>query len=763
MKEMDGLGKVEMERLDMISKSRGKRVREGEVCGIDEKGKRGLRREEREEWKEGSWNQSEHGGEASSNRVVVVDNDEFKVQKSSGEEVQRGIPLKDPILDRVNLMAREEKDQSQEKKENSIAKGTRKEQGSGSKESSAEKRPTRPRRRVGKREGSLSEQLLAEALCSLSRRRVQPSKRSQSSEENTCTAMFSGDLSGHRTETEDESVCSRARNGNHRRPTSKRRKRSSRAAREQRPRKSRQRSSGTFHRRTFSKTENQRIRLVLSAIEEDGADNYNGDALLAPFLRLHARSDTHGIASRDLENAALVAVRLRATGGPMAPIGEIRYDVLVVPEITMEFWVIGRAFVVFPADAPSPPEELPSLSKFRKISNSVYVVTFAIAAASFTKAFVLQRSNEEVDFIDIGITPVGLLVSDQWRAGDNVDSRLRHGGVPYSDFSGRVHGITSCESFTEQFHKSIFWNEVDPSPRMWGHKMQREYGLALCAVADLFISVGVKMHFERRITHRDDSSWIRTSSEVISHINGAFDPARDAILIYYVSREPEGVFYREDTVMVTGYHTGFRPFHCDTCGKSFNRPDKFVRHRREHATRGVTCRVCRKYFLNHLYEGHLETHSIRTVWCEVCGKGFTAAGLKRHRRVHEKLSPLSSSATPKALPKQQRVSTPLTASLECTFCAKRFSLKHNLKAHMRIHSGDRPYRCDCGRSYRWYSSLRKHGVRCHEPKYPPLAPRPHLLPALSGSIVTSDERNGVKENQELDENSPRPSLSLDLR
>uniref|UniRef100_A0A7S1TGA5 C2H2-type domain-containing protein n=1 Tax=Compsopogon caeruleus TaxID=31354 RepID=A0A7S1TGA5_9RHOD len=44
----------------------------------------------------------------------------------------------------------------------------------------------------------------------------------------------------------------------------------------------------------------------------------------------------------------------------------------------------------------------------------------------------------------------------------------------------------------------------------------------------------------------------------------------------------------------------------------------------------------------------------------------------------------------------------------CEVCEKKFGLKHNLKAHMRTHTNERPYHCSCGARYRWKSSLRKH-------------------------------------------------------
>lgn len=81
------------------------------------------------------------------------------------------------------------------------------------------------------------------------------------------------------------------------------------------------------------------------------------------------------------------------------------------------------------------------------------------------------------------------------------------------------------------------------------------------------------------------------------------------------------------------------------CGKSFIRPDALKKH--------LTC----------FHE------NVRAFYCHICSRTFKGH-LPQHMRTHENIK-----------------------SHKCTSCNAIFSQKSQLIVHQRIHSGERPYRC----------------------------------------------------------------------
>lgn len=92
-----------------------------------------------------------------------------------------------------------------------------------------------------------------------------------------------------------------------------------------------------------------------------------------------------------------------------------------------------------------------------------------------------------------------------------------------------------------------------------------------------------------------------------------------------------------------------------------------------------------------LYSGsdrHDSPSGANQLFCEVCGKGgfSTRGNLKRHVRIHSGEKPF-----------------------QCEHCGSRFTENKSLKIHLRIHTGEKPYKCDiCGKLFSQTGVLQCH-------------------------------------------------------
>ncbi|XP_071449473.1 zinc finger protein 91-like [Hetaerina americana] len=168
-------------------------------------------------------------------------------------------------------------------------------------------------------------------------------------------------------------------------------------------------------------------------------------------------------------------------------------------------------------------------------------------------------------------------------------------------------------------------------------------------------------------------------------------------------------------------HIQTRQSVCDVCGKTFKTNNHLVAHKRTHGERKIVCEVCGKKFIT---AGHLKRHQEishnkeKIHPCEHCGKLFAnVMYLKRHIILHskkkEKRHSCSECDFKSYSPANVRMHYMRVHSGErpfkCTLCEKGFVSKVSLETHMNTHTREKNYKCDiCEAVFTNMSSLDRH-------------------------------------------------------
>ncbi|XP_075610682.1 zinc finger protein 408 [Balearica regulorum gibbericeps] len=300
------------------------------------------------------------------------------------------------------------------------------------------------------------------------------------------------------------------------------------------------------------------------------------------------------------------------------------------------------------------------------------------------------------------------------------DSKLaspEHGG------KGPLEGPKRQEEYTELVEGHS--GSPGPSPKALSQKemVKRKYRCGECGKAFLQLCHLKKHHF----VHAGHKPFLCTECGKSYSSEESFKAhvlAHRGVQPFQCTQCDKAYRTKRDLQEHQVLHTGQRPFSCEQCGKAFARRPSLRIHRKIHLAtgtgpagpKGCQCAICGRHLANPgSLRNHMRLHTgERPYACPYCGKDFRQqSNLREHLRLHTGEKPYKCHFCGDAFPKLPELRRHLISHTGeahlCTVCGKALRDPHTLRAHERLHTGERPFRCEqCGKSYTLATKLRRH-------------------------------------------------------